>query len=607
MRVIFCCIFSLSICFNSTLWAQDGKRLSPIDVYSVILLVEKEVEAIRQEAGVSEPWPMHRESEGIFYPRHVLQRSLELYAKLNIYRSHKKMGPIAYLSFPARPITPQEVYDSVSRLYGELRIVRGVKMDLIEALRYKSVAGSTITATSNYHLLHRCSRAMDAVLGIRGYTPSHVYHQSLRILANAKFLRRSQGFKMDVPQPVLEMEHHPNHSLEVAYDLLRTIASCEAHLWMKPCHIPQQQRRTIQPNEVYDALQVVLAEQQRIKYRLGLDRYFEIGSVAEEKSDDDIIQCLRWAQAYMPTFSMKVPLFVQNQKSLIATPSDVYNVACRIQAQLERLREVRGIRTSPRAVERTALREPKHVYQKLLGNLNKIARLRELEGIGQTAVLPAPLRVITPVEVFDLVTRIEREVDILGGIIDEEWNKQLFKQLPKYEKTPSDVYEVMSINASLLDTLLGSSGYAPSDVWGQACLVVKELRLIQEYLGVPGNVERCLLETGKEPSDTLALSEKLSALFRNVQQRAGMTSGFVSNGPPLDAEITPNDVYNEIGILLSEIDSFKIHMTLYSRPRYTVTPTKMVKTPSHVWQELMTAELLIQLLLNTDARLQEGN
>jgi len=54
------------------------------------------------------------------YPRHVIQKALEILNKINIYRISKGYGAIFIPPYPIRQITPTDVYEMVKRLDAEV-------------------------------------------------------------------------------------------------------------------------------------------------------------------------------------------------------------------------------------------------------------------------------------------------------------------------------------------------------------------------------------------------------------------------------------------------------------------------------------------------------
>ncbi len=566
----------------------------PADVYARLLQAKQEVELLRRQARVRQAWPRVSKQPDR-YPRHVLQKCYEVLEKINRLRSIEGMGPITIPQYPTRRITPDEVLTAAKRMLAELRLLtRGQEYDSPSSP--PPVPSRTVGYGDNYAMLQEISLALDPVMGVRGFSPDDVYAQSIRVLNNARFLRMSQNLSPDVHPPPRGRGGRSNHALMASVSLLGKIARAEHNLWMKPCRVPQVPRRRIEPNEVYDSLQIVLAELQRIKYRLGLERHFPIPVVERGKTPDDVIRNLKWAKALLPEFSLKRPLIQYDPASLSKTPDDVFRVAKQINRSLVRYRRLRGIRVVPRAIIPMPGRQPKHVYQKTLECLWKVNRLRKQLGMGPTAMPEFPLRRITPNEVYDLAVRLRAEL----GLIEQKTEGRSTPPRPKpvdqliRGKTPSDVYHLMWRNLTLLDTVIGPQGYTPNDVYRQSQRIIAEFKILRRHLQVDKPVAMPPFKLGKEPRNVLKLTQKILRLLRRIQKRAGMS--VVATVPEeATSKVTPNEVFNEVGIILAELVALKVHLGITrSAPDF---PLPNDKTPSHVYRNMEYARRLLATIL----------
>ena len=281
--------------------AKQRQDKSPNEVFEKTLELKMQVMSLRDFLNVELPWPKVSLITTGITPQHVLQKSLELLDKINRLRRVMKLGPITVPSFPSREITPNEVYDMVSRLVDELSSIHKTKSsDNKKTIKHKGKVPVDV-----YRELSEISSAIDPMLGIRGLKPTDVYAQSLKVLKQVRFLRISQNLPEEVKPPVLTEGKHPNHSLATTYKLLKKISLSESNLWMQPVLVPKVPNRVIEPGEVYDALHIVLAELERVKFRLGVERRFKIEQVKGIKTPDDVIYNLVWAIRLMPDFILK--------------------------------------------------------------------------------------------------------------------------------------------------------------------------------------------------------------------------------------------------------------------------------------------------------------
>ena len=577
-------LFSFSF-FTSRSYAMSPVAKTPNDVFEQVMLLKQQVEQLRTLSEINTTWPQVSKPQGIA-PRHVLQKSLEVLDKIKRLRRARKMGDITVPRYPSREVTPNEVFDSVNRLVAELALFPGINVPVVEEHLVKGKLPADV-----YHELWHISLALDPVLGIRGLKPTDVYAQSLMVLEQVKFLRTTQNELTRIPQPQKTTNKHPNHSLQSTYQLLQKISTAERHLWMAPVPVPVVPRREISPGEVYDALQIVRAELERLKYRLGVERAFKSPVLEGRKTPDDVIVNLKWATELMPDFSYGKTLNQYEQVSLLKTPSHVYAVTEQILKKLERYRALRGIKVTPRTVPVQTLLQPRHVFQKTLECLSKADQLRQHVGLGAMALPAHPLRPITPTEVYELVLRLDAELGILYAQIDMEYiPADLISIEIANDKTPSNVFRNMWAISYMIDSILGAEGYTPSDVYNQARRVVSELNIIRKYLDNSHDIVMPPIVQGKRPEDVLSLAEQLMAIVKKIKFRAGILE-HVLPIPPEPDNATPDDVYNQTGIILSELVNIKMQLGI--KQRADQFPKVKNKTPSHVFQQLKLAEAIM--------------
>lgn len=575
---------------------------TPTDVYRLVLQLEQQVRQLRADNSVLSDWPqVNTDSvEHPRSPRHVLQKSIEVLEKLNRLRQIRKQGAITIPPFPSRYITPNEVYDAVDRLVDEVVVLAGTERKVTALLKARA-DGSRYTPTDVYGKLWEVSLALDPLLGIRGFSPSDVYAQAQYVVNIVKFLRLSQNLSDDVAMPERQPDLHPNHALGASYQLLASINQAERNLWMQPEPVPDVPRRVIRPTEVFDALQIVIAELKRIKFRLGVERNIPLPEVEGRKSPSDVVQLLNWAQAAMPQFELQRPLFQYDQSGLSRKPADVMNVANQIDQGLRIYQQERGIRTAPQQAPLTPALAPKHVYQKTLANLDKVARLRLQVGLGDTVVPAYPLRSITPNEVYELAIRLRDELALVydtSGIAPATLGAPI-ADAAAHEVTPSDVYRQMWNISYRLDTILGPTGYSLQDLYLQTRLINDELLLLVQHLDRQQSLSPPPLLPGITAEQVLAAAEQLLELTERAQLRAGLVGGQIPR-PAISDRITTGDLFNTVGVIRTELATLKLQLGVVQSTKRRVLSGKA--SLADVYQQLLHGQqLLRQCLLEEQA------
>lgn len=588
MKTLMYLVISAIVVLATPLHAAEIGAKTPDDVYQRVMQLKQQMMSLREANGISSPWPSVEKPTDLA-PRHVLQKNLEVLDKIKRLRRIRKMGPITVPLFPTRNITPNEVYDMTGRLIEELKLfpeVAGATTAPLEPVTGK-------TSSEVYQELWNISLAMNPLLGVRGLKPTDVYGQSLKILGQVRFLRISQSLSVEIPPPPRTEGKRPNHALQQAFHLLDKIALAEHNLWIEPIKVPKVPRREIKPGEVYDALLIVQAEVERVKYRLGVDRDIAVPELEGQKTPDDVLYNLTWATELMPQFPNSAPIKQYPQQSLNKTPNQLYGLAEHITEELLEYRKWRGIQLMPREIPRQANLQAHNVYQKTLRVMDKVSQVREQEGLGALALPQGHLRQITLTEVYDLLIRLDAELELIyarigmPAVLAELDHGRVYS-----DKTESDVFQQMWTISYLLDALLGSEGYTPTDVFKQAQHVVEDLKIIARAMGRPiANLDPAPLIHGTQHEDVLKQSQIMMGMLKKLKVRIGLLGQAQPLSPTPD-RVTPDDVYNGIELIISELEGIKIYLGITE-----IAPASRDsgdKTPSQVLQQLQLATRLLQ-------------
>lgn len=589
---LFCFSFVLLFCSLAPLFAE-AKTVN--DVFAKALIVQVQIEEIRKLHNIENEWPIVAIQKNKT-ASHVLQKCFEVLEKINRLRRIKDLGEITIPAYPARNISANDIYDLMERLERELSLLLEYKHGIkSECTLPEEVVGKT--PNNIYQKLWEISYALNPLLGMRGVSPNDAYVISEQILEEIHFLRNSQNLTAGTARPSLDKGKHPNHALQATSELMVTIAKAQKNLWMIPAIPNKVPRRVITVSDVYDGLLGVQAELQRIKYRLGLERSFPLKKINKRYDSDDIIRNLKWAKELMPIFPMEQTLNQYDQKSLIKTPSHVFRVAEHILWELLRYKEHLGIRQMGSEEQPLEGLAPHHVYSKTLECLRQVSFMRSNKDLGPIAIPTRPLRNITPAEVFELVGRLDMELEVLF------YRSSQIEPIPWYAdyralvngKTPSDVYNKMQTVAREIDVLMGNRGYTIDDSYMLAEMIQMELVQILSYLDVEAEEASIVITADRlQAHHILSTAHELWDLVKRVQLRAGMEPSFIPLMPPTRAS-TDTDVYNELQLILTEIEDLKIRLNMTS----TLSPCQRVpgKTTNLVEQNLRKSNYLLRVLL----------
>ncbi|MBF0357632.1 MAG: hypothetical protein HQL70_03425 [Magnetococcales bacterium] len=532
------------------------------DVYRLTMVLAQHVYNYRKNIGIKDPWPDVPQQTGK-KPHHVIQKAIEILEKINRLRINQNFGEISIPPHPARHITPDEVFNTVGRLLDEMKLLRELKGEQLEQSEQRDETGHIITGwTPNdvYQNLWTISLALDPVLGVRGFTPADVYAKSKHIINLVRFLRQTQNLPLKIKKPKRTTGKHPNHALQSTYKLLAKIAKAENNLWMLQATVPKIEKRVITPTEVYDALQNVIAELQRIKFRLSVERHFPIPEVEQGKTPDDVIQNLEWATLMMPTFPVTRHLRQQDPASLTKTPDDAFAATLHALDELKLYQTAQGIRSKNPEPPNVSKLQPKHVYQKTLSALHKVNQLRKQNGLGALSEPRYPLQPITSANVYELAVRLDFEMEIIyrhAGMTNTEYFISSENQTKFTEKTSSDVYKNVWRFSNLIDTILGTDSFSSEVIYQQTNQMFNELLTILKYLNHTHNCPVPAYKDGVTLEELILKNHAVLKLINRVQRRAGVrTQNPVMPAVPKNA--TANDVFNIINVLHAELISLKL-------------------------------------------------
>jgi hypothetical protein len=579
-------------------FALAYKIKTPSDVYSYAMLLKKKVEYLRKQAGITTPFPKVPPQHNKF-PRHVIQKALEILSKINLYRESKGYGEIFIPPYPAREITPSDVYEMVKRLDAEVTpfIKNRTFLENLKLIHY-----SNKTPNDVYQLLWSISLAFDNLLGIHGYTPTDVYALSQKLIETVKFIRQTQNMYNLPKKPSKIPNLHPNHALYASYDFLNKLRTSEKHLWIDPTEVPKKPHRVITPTDVYDSLQYNIAELQRIKYRLGVERYFKLKPVKGSKTPSDVVQNIKYATILMPTFDFDKPLIQYPISSLQKTPNNVFAVTQVILKKLNILKSLKGIEQKPKNPPYIAGLKPIHAYQKAIEATEKAIRLKVQMGFYPSEVPTEPLREITPNEVYEMVIRLDGIVTILlhkaGYKKAEEYIYYTNKEIPTGKK-PSDVYHNLWLISNTLDVLLASE-YTPNETFAISNRIkLKILSLLHKLKIKPQKIKSILntkieVDTSKTPNDVFNLTIKLYQQIKNIQKRMNMTETNIII--PKEKIITPNTVYNALRIINASINEILIYKDVDDTSIIYPMDMPKNKTPTDVYKNVKKLQMLLNLL-----------
>lgn len=491
-------------------------------------------------------------------PRHVLQKSLEVLSKINKYRQIKELGEVNVPISLLKDISSEDVYFELVRLNNEIDILlENISCPHIKDLS-KIEEFSDKTSDDNYLELWSASLAMDELLG-KGFTPKDNYEQSLLIVDIIKFLRNSQNIYNDVPKPELKQRRHPNHVLYATNQLLEKISKAEKNLWMDPLEVPKNPQRIITPTEVYDSTQTIVTELRRIRKRLGIDRFFEPPAVNEIKTPSDVLQNIEYAIELFPKFKFSQNLMQYDTQSLTKSVNELYALSQFVLKKANRLKSIKGIKVEPGTPPYIYNLSKMHVYQKSIETMEKINKLREINGLYKIAVPTSPDRGKDANDVYDMLIMIDEELSIILGKNGEtnikKWNYILEKDSYS-DKTYSDIFFNLWKTALVIDTFWGET-YTLQETFDLAQRIERRVHYMVEHLTRKPFFHGYDSFPNKREKDIFSITLDIYENIKKISKRANVSGGTVDI--PKEKYISQDKVYNALRVVNASLIDLIIH------------------------------------------------
>lgn len=271
------------------------------------------------------------------------------------------------------------------------------------------------------------------------------------------------------------------------------------------------------------------------------------------------------------------------------TPNEVTQLAQNAYREVMLIREGAQISSRHREPGVQQAKVPMHVYGKSREVLEKLSKIQQSLRMSAVQVPPLPLRTITPVDVFELVSLIHQEVlkiKSAKGISQSIQNVELKQGL-----TPSDAYEQVWRVSLALDAL--TTGISPNEVFQRVDKIHRDLKMIADKKGVRLSQRPPELNLEKRPLHVNLAGFKNLHLLVRLQKNLAISRVKVAHFPK--GEISPADVYDTVNNLEVEIARVKLGLGIDNQGRLGEKVTG--KAPGHVYQTMMHIQEDLKLLV----------
>jgi hypothetical protein len=285
--------FVLSILlFAVLLTAQAEVTVTPSEVYSQVLLIEKETELVKRHfSSTKQPAPV---TEIVFdaQPRHVWQKGYMLQIKLAAFRRRHQLNGIAPVGIePSEHVDPRYTWGQTQRILTEIRIIRKVLGIRGEAGNAPHVENKT--SQDVFNKLAQIEAEWDVLTG-GGLDTSYTFSEALRLNEDANtILRQLTVFDNAVP-PIKNPTDTATDALAQAFSVLEQVQRLQKQVGLDIVDLSAfHKTEQAAPADVFNMVCLVLAELQQIKDRIGLKHAITpMASYHENKKPADVRQLL---------------------------------------------------------------------------------------------------------------------------------------------------------------------------------------------------------------------------------------------------------------------------------------------------------------------------
>lgn len=295
----------------------------------------------------------------------------------------------------------------------------------------------------------------------------------------------------------------------------------------------------------------------------------------------------------MTVFLYVMPLTGTAYSSGEVTPSDVFVLTEKFKRHLLDLSVITpaGINS---ALKESSLRHPRHVIQKVRECHILLSKHLIRRGISPT---PFPeynfLREIRPSDVKTGVQHLLDEMRKIGGVEDKAITLTS-------EKLPIDVFNNLKKTCNAIDVEI-----SPSDIYQAAVGVLVNVRQIGKVRGISIPLQIDQVSVSKSSQDVYDLAIRLLNHLRELSLYAdfAIPGGVVIGESRADKSVGERIILAALNDAFSETSA--ISYSLHIQDRITLPTYAENKTLTDVYKKIYLADLIVQKLLDDEAKKQK--
>ncbi len=275
-------------------------------------------------------------------------------------------------------------------------------------------------------------------------TPSHVYLQTECAILEIKMIRAAKSLD-DVPrEPGVQVKKNPIHVYGKCLEVIEKIGRAQSSWGITPAQVGQIPIRNVTPSEVYDCVERILVELQRIKTQLNISVTITSPPLADDKLPSHVYENM-WKASYLldaaagqisPSYVYRNTQLVINEIKLIAKFQKISMETVEVPASIDG-------------------KTPKDVNLQGFKNLHTFSKWQRKLGVDPLRVSGFPSGNIRPSDVYDTTNNMLAELVRIKAHLSITSPRGFISVVEG--KTPPDVFAQMQVISSLLKDIIGKS------------------------------------------------------------------------------------------------------------------------------------------------------
>ena len=273
----------LAVSFLISVSIAPASAKTPNHVFQVAENLANNIQQIRQQQGISS----EARTPGVQVaktPIHAYTKALEVFEKVNRYKSSQGWPVKQLPQLPNKKVTPADVLALVTKITLELEQINqnlGVQF----VAKAKMPVGKT--PSDVYEKLWQSSYLLDELAG--SISPAYVHRNTMRIEQALLAIANKLNKRSRIETVVKPQGKKPIDANIEGFKVLYQLVELEKQLNLPPLRVPSFPAGKIAPSDVYDTTNNIIAELTRINVKLALPEVPVVALSREQITPNDVV------------------------------------------------------------------------------------------------------------------------------------------------------------------------------------------------------------------------------------------------------------------------------------------------------------------------------